>query len=283
MDLSIIIVSWNVKEKLRDNLTAIFASQIDFSLEVFVVDNASVDETSEMVKQDFNQVKLIANQENVGFARANNQALKLATGRYVLLLNPDNKVFDNTLAQMIKWMDENSQASVAGCLLVDEQGQTIRQVRKFPNVWDQLAIILKIPHLFPSILNNYLVSNFDYTQPAVVDSIRGSFFFLRRDAIEKIGPLDERFFVWFEEVDYCRRVKMVGGEVWYTPVAKCQDLVGASFSQLPRGKTQIYFRDSMLTYFKKWHQGWQFWLLKIFWPIGITLARLGEKMKIKFK
>lgn len=298
MDLSIIIVSWNVKGKLKENLTALFQSETDFEFEVFVVDNNSYDGTAEMVKKEFpqvhpvksgqqagakqfNGVKLIANAENLGFAKANNQAIKQARGEFILLLNPDMRVFPDTLDKMIKWMQKNQQANVAGCRLIDEQGNTIKHVRRFPTVWDQLAIVLKLPHLFPKILDKYLCVDFNYSKPAKVDSVRGGFFAVRRGA--ELPLLDERYFVWFEEVDFCCQIYKNGGEVWYTPAAECVDYVGQSFKQLPRGQAQNYFRDSMLKYFKKWQPIWQYRLLKSVWPIGKFIARSGEKIKFKRK
>lgn len=280
MDLSIIIVSWNVREKLKDNLRALFGSK-NVSFEVFVADNNSADGTVDMVKKCYPQVRLIANQENLGFARANNQALRLAAGKYILLLNPDMRVFDDTLSNMISWMNWNEQAWVAGCKLVDEHGGLIRHVRRFPELADQLAIILKLPHFMPALLNRYLRRDFNYSKSSPVDSLRGGFFLIRREALEKVGRLDERFFLWFEEVDYCRRVKQAGGEVWYSAAAECIDLVGQSFKQLDRLKAQKYFRDSMLKYIKKWHSASAYWLLKLAWPVGLAITRLGERLKIK--
>jgi len=279
--LSVIIVSWNVKEKLRENLTAIFKSAVDFNFEVFVVDNNSADKTVEMIQREFSPAKLIANRENFGFARANNQAIKQATGEYILLLNPDMRVFPDTLSNMVKWMEDKKTALVAGCHLVDEKEESILHVRRFPRLTDQLVIVLKLPHLFPGILNKYLRTDFDYAKEAVVDSIRGGFFMIRRGTIEKVGLLDERFFVWFEEVDYCRRVYAAGGEVWYTPAAKCVDYVGASFQQVGVSKKQRYFRDSMLKYFKKWHPIWQYVIVYAFWPIGLIIAWTIESLKIQ--
>ncbi len=280
VDLSIIIVSWNVREKLKDNLRALYES-LDAKFEVFVVDNNSADGTAEMVKKYYPQVKLIVNRENLGFAKANNQAIKLAGGKYILLLNPDMRVFDDTLSRMISWMDRHDKAWVAGCKLVDESAKIIKHVRRFPDLIDQLAIILKIPHIFPSVLNKYLINDFDYSKSASVDSIRGGFFMIRKKTIEKIGSLDERFFLWFEEVDYCRRVKTAGGQVWYMPTAECIDLIGQSFKQVNLAVKQKYFRDSMLKYFNKWGRAYEYWILKIAWFAGTLLAIIGQKLKIK--
>ena len=270
MELSIIIVSWNVKDKLQENLKALFSSKVNFPFEVFVVDNASSDKSAEMVAINFPQVKLISNSENFGFARANNQAIKQAQGRFILLLNPDMRVEADTLRNAIAWVKVNPQATVSGFKLVNEKGEIVKQVRRFPKVFDQLMIILKIPHFLPFVLNSYLYKNFNYEKSAKVDSIRGAFFLINREAYQKINPgvlplLDERYFIWFEEVDFCRSVYKMGGEVWYSPVATCLDYVGASFSQVKRAKTQNYFRDSMLEYFKKWEKRCEYIILKSAW------------------
>jgi len=286
MDLSIIIVSWNVKEKLRENLKSLINSEGDFSYEIIVIDNDSKDGTIEMIKNEFPRVKYIANNENIGFARANNKVLPTAAGDYILLLNPDMKVHSNTLINISNWMRENEKVAVAGCHLVDISGKTIKHVRKFPKILDQLAIVLKLPHIFPFLLNGYIINNFDYSKQAKVDSIRGGFFMINPKTIERLQMLlkfDERYFLWFEEVDFCREIKKRGGEVWYTPSAECVDLVGQSFSQVSSLKKQKYFRDSMLKYFKKWHPYWQYLILKIFWVIGIFITLISEIMGIKNK
>ncbi|PIV50569.1 hypothetical protein CO115_01290 [Candidatus Falkowbacteria bacterium CG_4_9_14_3_um_filter_36_9] len=281
MDLSIIIVSWNVKEKLKENLKALYNSRGEFKFKVFVVDNNSSDKTVDMVEKEFPQAKLIANPKNFGFAKSNNQAIKIANGDFILLLNPDMMVEEDTLKNMIAWMRENKQASVAGCRLLDESGKIINHVRQFPAFWDQAAIALKLPHLFPNILHKYLRKDFDYSQAQKIDSIRGGFFMIRREAIEKAGLLDERYFLWFEEVDYCRQVYKKGGEVWYAPVAECIDFVGQSFKQVEIIKKQKYFRDSQLKYFKKWHSAWQYYILKIIWPVGLLITIAIEKFGFK--
>ncbi|HPY08603.1 MAG: glycosyltransferase family 2 protein [Patescibacteria group bacterium] len=270
MDLSVIIVSWNVKEKLKDNLQALFESESGFNFEVLVVDNASTDGSAELVRAKFPQVKLIVNETNFGFARANNQAIELAQGRYILLLNPDMSVFPDTLENMLAWAEENPQATVSGCRLVNVRGETVRQVRRFPKLFDQLMITWKIPHFFPGILNSYLLPDFDYSRVSQVDSIRGAFFLINLKNYQKISrqpkpKLDERYFLWFEEVDFCRQVIAWQGEVWYTPAASCLDYVGQSFKQLKRGKAQKYFRDSMLKYFKKWESAFSYQILNLSW------------------
>jgi GT2 family glycosyltransferase len=167
--------------------------------------------------------------------------------------------------------------------LLNEKGEVVRHVRLFPTWRNQLAIILKIPHIFSGVLKKYLRDDFDYSKEKEVASIRGSFFVIRRGIINKIGELDERFFVWFEEVDFCRRVWDSGERVAYTPSIKCIDLVGKSFSQVNTLEKQKYFRNSMLEYFNKWHPGWQYLLLKAFWPLGILLTKISMKLGSKSK
>ncbi len=278
MDLSVITVAWNSCDKLRNNLTNLLASE-GLTFEVFVVDNASSDGTADMVQNEFPQVNLIKNTANLGFAKANNQAIKLSTGDFVLLLNPDMEVDDKTLARAVAWLRAKPESLVTGFKLLDTKGQLIEQVRKFPTLLDQLFIVLKIPHFFPSLKERTIIADFDYDQESKVDSIRGSFFFIRRRAIEEIGLLDERFFIWFEEVDYCKRVHQAGGQVWYSPAVSAIDLIGQSFIQLPRTQAQKYFRDSQLKYFAKWHPIWQKQILSISWLISGILVWLGTRRK----
>ena len=239
MNLSVIIVSWNVREKLRENLSALYRSEGDFDFEVFVADNNSADGSAEMVKQEFPQVRLMTSSENLGFSRANNQAIKLATGEFILLLNPDMQVEPDTLKKMLAWARNNSVATVSSCRLVDEAGKTIKQARRFPRFFNQLMVVLKIPHVFPAVLNKYLMVDFNYKTAAKVDSVRGAFFLINRKNWRRLSGgkeplLDERYFLWFEEVDFCRQVYQLGGEVWYAPVAECRDYVGQSFVQLKK-------------------------------------------------
>lgn len=281
MNLSVIIVSYNVSEKLQKNLESILNSKFgddeDFSLEVFVVDNASVDGSADMVEKNFPSVKLIRNEKNLGFAKANNIAIKQSRGDFVLLLNPDMRLFSETLYSSWKFAKKNYKAVVSSCLLVDSNNKTIKHVRHFPNFFNQLAIILKIPHIFPKILHSYLCSDFDYNLSQKVDSVRGSFFMINKNAYQHLSGfdlplLDERYFIWFEEVDFCKQVYKMGGEVWYNPSSFCLDYIGQSFALLKKGRTQKYFSQSMLKYFKKWHPAWQYYILKFFWPLGKFLT-----------
>ena len=278
MDLSIIIVSWNVKDKLRHNLQALYQSNLGAGFEVIVVDNNSGDNSAEMVTTEFPKVRLIANSDNLGFAKANNQGIKLANGSFILLLNPDMQVFPDTLSNLLSVAKNLPTATVLGGHLLDQNGKTIQSVRRFPRLSDQLAIILKLPHIYPKILRQYLMIDFNYGQEQKVDSVRGALFLINRQQFKILTDqdifLDERYFLWFEEVDFCRQVSVAGGAVYYTPKAECLDYVGASFDQLPRGQAQKYFRDSMLKYFAKWEKLWQTMILKIVWAPVVLVCKI---------
>lgn len=283
MDLSIIIVSYKVKDKLKENLKAIYNSRRGFSFEIIVVDNNSQDGSGKMVKHMFPGVNIISNQENLGFARACNQGIKTAKGEFMLLLNPDMQVQPDTLKKMLEWMKTNTQATVTSCKLQDVDNNILDNPRRFPTVWNQLAIILKLPHLFPQLLNKYLYKDKDKTRILSVDSVKGAFFMMRKKAFDKLPLLDERYFIWFEEVDFCKQVRETGGKIFYVPIVSCIDYVGSSFKQLPQLKTQKLFRDSMLAYFKKWHSPVEYKILKGAWKIGYILSLVFSKFKTKIK
>jgi len=278
MDLSISIVSYNGKELVRSCLNSIFQNTEGIEFEVFVVDNGSVDGTPEMVRAEFPQVRLMVNKENLGFAKANNLAIKEAKGDFILLLNQDMRALAGTMFGMVGFMRAHAEAGIAGCHLINEKGQTVNHIRRFPGVWDQAAVLLKLPHLFPHLLSKYLMADFDYLRPGAqeVDSVRGSFFCIRREVLEKIGGLDERYFFWFEEVDYCREAKQAGFKVMYAGDIQCIDFVGQSVKKLNHLMRQKMFTESMVKYFKKWHPGWRVLILEILRPIGLGSAWLTD-------
>lgn len=286
IDVSIITVGFKSRDYVRDLLNSLLVARGNLSIEFFILDNASDDGLIEMVEKEFvpksdERFKIypIQNDANLGFAGANNIGIRKSSGRYVLLLNPDMRLFPDTLTKMVAWMDNNLQAGIAGCKLVTQSGNIQPHVRRFPTVGDQLAIILKIPHLFPGILNSYLATDFDYERTARVDSIRGSFFMIRRSTIEKIGRLDERFFIWFEEVDYCKQAAAQNIEVWFTPAATAVDFVGRSFSLVGGLQKQKYFTRSMVQYFEKWHPAYA-WLFRLLRPLALAGAWAAEKIHL---
>ncbi len=258
MDLSIITVTWNSADLIGEQIKSVTTGCKNISFEQFVVDNASTDKTTEIIANEFSEIKLIKNDKNTGFAFPNNQAAKLAQGEFLLFLNPDMRVEEGSLDKMVEWMRNHRDVGLASCKLVDEQGNLNVNAlpRRFPTVWDQVAIILKLPHLFPNIVSRYLFKDFNSEIEQEVDSVRGSFMIMRREVYEKLGwAFDPRYFIWFEDVDLCREVKKMGLKVVYTPVISCVDYVGQSFKKRTTLWKQKQFIKSMAQYFWKWRNG----------------------------
>lgn len=274
--ISIIIVSWNVKDHLEANLKKIFELSCPYSYEVFVVDNGSVDGTAAMVREQFPQVKLIQNDWDSGFAYANNQALRQATGEVALHLNPDMLLEPGTLAKTYELLMGDHSIGILGVRLTKADGTPIASVRRLPTFWSQLFILLKIAHWFPRTVRYYMYEDFDYSKSQDTDQVRGSYFAFRRELVDTIGYWDAGYHLWFEEVDYCQRVKKAGMRVYYYADVSCHDYIGRSFAQMKHYEKQKIFTASMVRYFQKWHPRYQAWILRFFRPAGLAAAYLAD-------
>jgi GT2 family glycosyltransferase len=279
MNISIITVTWNSAKLIGEQIESVKTGCRNISFEQLVVDNGSTDDTVKIVKEKYPWVKLIHNQQNIGFGAANNMAAKMSNGEFLLFLNPDMRVSPESLDTMVEWMRSHHNVGLASCRLVDENGilNADAQPRRFPGLFDQLAIILKLPHLFPSILDHYMFKGFDADKEQEVDSVRGSFMIMRREVFEKLGwAFDPRYFIWFEDVDTCREVQRLGYKVVHTPIISCIDYIGQSFKQRTTLWKQKNFTKSMLQYFQKW-EPWYKWIwIAIFRPIGIATAWVND-------
>jgi GT2 family glycosyltransferase len=232
--MSIVIVNWNVEELLRGCLASIEA---DLQLpadqyEVLVVDNLSSDGSVAMVAEEFPSVRLIANQENVGFGRANNQTLSIVRGKYLLLLNPDTLLRDHALDKMLAIMEADPSIWALGCRLVNGDGSLQRWTGgSFPSVWTAACHYLFLNYLLPKALRPpslYLDS--DVASDVDVDWVSGAVLMLRRDKLD--GKLfDERFFMYGEDMELCHRLKSAGGRIVYSPAATVVHFQGASMKQ----------------------------------------------------
>lgn len=261
-DLAVLIVSWNVKDLVLKNIEALFKSEGSIKAELIVIDNASKDGTVEAIRAQFPNVRVIANNYNAGFSLANTQGMVAMHARHCLLLNPDMSVEPATLQKTVTYLDAHSDVGIMGAHLMTADGKNVDHVRRFPTFWSQLAIILKLPHLFPTIVDHYLAKDFDYSREQMVDSIRGSYFAIHERALERCAALDTRYFIWFEEVDYCKKVQAQGMKVAYVPDIHAIDYVGRSFAQRESFWKQKNFTRSMVQYFEKWHPWWETLILK---------------------
>lgn len=279
-DLTVIIVSWNVRELLERCLSSVL-SQSNVELEIIVVDNASRDGTVAMVRQQFPKVALIANDFNAGFAKANNQAYHIARGRNILLLNPDTVVPDGVLQQTAEYLDRNPKVGVLGCRVTNPDGTLQPSVNRFPTLSSQALVLLKLHVLAPWLpaIKQYNAVDFDYNAEADVDQVLGAFFGIRRQCMEELGSLDESFFVWFEEVDFCKRAHERGWKVRYTPQFSIIHHGGQSFGQLRSTKQQKIFNASLLTYMKKHMPGVTHPILTVLSWVSMVLAWLEEQIR----
>jgi len=278
MDLSVITVTWNSQDFIEKQIKSVVLGCKDITYEQIVVDNASTDKTVELVEK-YSSVKLIKNLENLGFAQGNNKGSEISQGEFLLFLNADNEIEPGSLDKMIEWMKNHPDVGIASCKLVDQFGQFNEEAkpRRFPKVWEQVLLLLKVPHFIPMILDNYLMKDFDPEKEQTVDSVRGSFLLMRREVYKKLGwAFDPRYFIWFEDVDTCRECSKAGYKVMYTPIITCIDYVGQSFKKRKSYWKQKNFSKSMLTYFKKWEPMSKWIWIAIFRPVGILLAFLVD-------
>ncbi len=281
-DLAVLIVNWNVRDRLLANIEALFQSVGSITAELIVIDNASSDGSVEAVKERFPEVCIIASNKNLGFAGGNEKGMEKANARHCLLLNPDMRVQKDALAKTVAYLDAHPDVAVVGAKLVKEDGTILRSVRRFPDIWSQLCIELKVAKLFPSLLNHYLQTDFDSEQEQEVESVRGSYFAIQGKAIEQVGRLDQRYFLWFEEVDYCKQVEIYGWKVMYVPSIKSVDAAGKSFEQKSRFTAQRWFTRSMIQYFVKWHPWWQATILCVVRPFALFACFLADVFRSLF-
>lgn len=260
---------------LKQCLFSIFQQNFNFTYEVIVIDNNSGDGTVEMVQTDFPQVRLIASKVNLGFARASNLGLKRAQGKFLLLLNPDTKLVDNSLNKALRLISKEPEIGVLGAKLLNYDLTVQTSVRHFPRFLDHFLMMFKLHHLFT--LRHYLALDFDYSKIQTVDQVMGAFFLIKRELIEQIGYLDEGYYIWFEEVDYCQRVHQAGFEVVYFPETKIIHYDGASFKQIWNFKQQLIFQESRLRYIKKHQTIFSYLVILILTPISWLLSLIFPK------
>jgi len=304
--LSVVIVSWNVRELLQRCLESIQASEIQrateqpgspdsgsptsgLQVEIIVVDNGSTDGSVEMVRQNFPDVCLIANEENRGFPAANNQGIDVADGRYILRLNPDTEVLVDALATMVAFADAHPDAAIIGPRLVNPDGTVQSSRRRLPTL---LTAVFESTWLEPwaprRLLDHYRILDRPDDVIQDVDWVTGAAMLARREAVEEVGLLDEGFFMYSEELDWCRRFREAGWRVVYLPTAQIVHHVGKSSEQVVAAR-HIHFQTSKVRYFRK-HEG-AFaagilrWILltNYVWQLGLegTKWLLGHKRPLR--
>ena len=268
LDLAIVIVNYNVCALLRTCLRTIEQSLGDVHYAVCVVDNCSADESVTMVRQEFPNVQIIANQENPGYSTANNQGLKLlgvesdTPPRYCLLLNPDTELMPTTLRDAVAYLDAHPEVGVVGPkLLLPDGSLDLACRRSFPTPTVSFYRMLGLSTLFPKskIFGRYNLTYLPIDQLAEVDSVVGAFMLVRTTAIQQVGLLDEQFWMYGEDLDWAKRIKDSGWKVIYNPHLVTLHVKRASSSQNKRAQHEFY-RAMLIFYYKHYRASTPFWL-----------------------
>lgn len=271
MDLSVIIVNYNVRQFLENALTSIYRAMEGIDGEVFVVDNASDDGSVEMVRTKFPSVKLIESPKNLGFAKANNTALKQAKGRFLLLINPDTVVQEDTFTVMMRFFDENPDVGLAGCKILNPDGSFQLPCRRsFPTPWVAFTKIFGLAGMFPKsrLFGKYNLTYLSEDETYEVDAVSGSFMFLRREVYEKIGGLDETFFMYGEDLDWCYRVSQSGYKVYYVHSTKIIHFKGESTKRSNIDEIRTFYSAMQLFVEKHFSSSV---IVEVFLTLGIIL------------
>ena len=246
MKLSIVIVSWNTKDLLEACLRSIYDYPLNRPFEVWVVDNKSKDASVVMVRSQFPQVKLIASEENLGFAGGNNRAIPHCQGEYVLLLNPDTEVKPDALNELVAFMDNCPKAGAAGSRLLNADGTLQPSCHPVPTLGREFWRMFYLDALIP--IGTYDMEKWNMEQPREVDVLMGASMLLRKTALDKVGLLDEGYFMYSEEVDLCFRLQKAGWQLYWVPQSQVVHYWGQSakqvltemFLQLYRGKLRFF-------------------------------------------
>ncbi|MBI4810097.1 MAG: glycosyltransferase family 2 protein, partial [Ignavibacteriales bacterium] len=258
MRLSIIIVNYNVRPFLENSLLSVRRAMKGIDGEVFVVDNASDDGSVEMVLQKFSDVKLIVNEKNVGFAVANNLAIKEARGEYLLLLNPDTILQEDTLHIMIEFLDRNRDAGLIGCKILNPDGTLQLACRRsFPTPWVAFTKIVGLSNLFSRnpLFGKYNLAYLDPDKTYEVDAVSGSFMFVRRQVIDSVGVLDEQFFMYGEDLDWCYRIKKAGWKIYYVHGTQVIHYKGESVRRSDIDEVKLFYEAMRVFVRKHFSQG----------------------------
>lgn len=236
MDLSIVIINWNTRQHLIACLESIREYPPSGEYEIIVVDNASTDGSAEAVRESFPDVCLIPNEQNLGYAKGNNQAIAASGGEYILLLNPDVRVKAGAVDALIRFAEAHRDVAAVGCRLVGTDGKVQKSCRSFPEPLGVFLEYVRLPRLFPRSkrIGSYRMTYFDYSTDAEVDQPMASCLLIPRKAWEDVGPFDERFPIFFNDVDWCYRAKEKGWRICFTPSAEVIHDGGASTRQARR-------------------------------------------------
>lgn len=281
VDLSIVIVSWNTRDLLRECIESVCRHTKGVTIEVFVVDNASSDGSAKMVAETFPEVKLIANEVNAGFSKANNQAIRLSVGRYVALLNPDTLLIEDVFSPLVKFADENVGVGAIGPKILNADGKTIQYscARRLPNLFFDFCRLSGLSRRFGKsrLFGGEYMGYWDHSDSRFVEALSGACMLVRKDAIDRVGMLDENQFMYGDEIDWCKRLRGAGYDVYYLSALSIIHYGGES-AKFNAVLTSVSAERSRLYYYQK-HRGRGYSLsfnilvcvlasMKLLWAVG---------------
>jgi hypothetical protein len=236
IDVSIIIVAWNVRKLLYDCLKSVYDQTEGIDFEVIYVDNASEDGSVDMVKREFPEVRIIENERNEGFIKANNQAIGIAEGRYVLLLNSDTVVLDNAITKTVKFADEHPQAAVVGCRVLNPDHTLQRTCFMYPSILNLFLAATYLDRVFPKskFFGREYMTWWDFNDIREVQTVAGCYSLIRMEAIRQVGLMDELYFVYGDDPDWCYRFRKSGWKIMFTPDAQIIHYGGQNTKRVAR-------------------------------------------------
>ncbi|XOI99629.1 glycosyltransferase family 2 protein [Paenibacillus polymyxa] len=284
LDVSIIIVNFNTRQLTLDCLASVYASQTSYQYELIVIDNASHDGSVEAIREVYPDVKLIANQNNTGFAVANNQGMEVAKGRYILLLNSDTVVQPDTLHTMIYFMDRHPEMGASGCKVILPDGSLDKACKRgFPTPSASFYYAFGISRLFPDRpkFNQYQLGHLSPDDEYPVDCLVGAFMLVRRETIDQVGGLDETFFMYGEDIDWCYRIKEAGWGIFYYPRTYIVHYKGGSARRKPLKITYEFHRAMWVFHRKHYAKKYNLLTNTAVWmgiSLKFTLSLLRSKL-----
>jgi hypothetical protein len=252
--VSICIVTLRARQFLRGCLDSLVQNPPSLPYEIIVVDNGSQDGTAEMLTEGYPQVQLIQNSANMGFTRPINQAMQHASGRWLVLLNPDTIIHPGAIDQLVGFMEAHPQAGICGPKVLNRDGTLQKSCRRGePRPWAVMSYFLGLSRLFPhqAFFGGYQLNHLPEDAPLVVDGVSGSCMLVRREVVDQIGYMDERFFAYQEDADYCHRARQAGWLVYYAPAAKITHFGGLGGSRVEPYRAIIAWHYSYWLYYRK--------------------------------
>lgn len=282
--LSVCIVTYNAREWLRECLDSIEENtQLD-NLEVIVVDNGSKDNVKELLNRDYPQVRFIGNDSNQGYTRPMNQSLQAARGKFLMQLNPDTSILPAAFDQLIDFMDDNLEIGICGPKVLNRDGSFQKQCRRGePRPLAMISYFLRLSSLFPNskLLGGYLLGYEDEDATIEVDALSGSCMVIRREVIDQIGYLDEQFFAYQEDTDFCVRARQAGWKVYYYPQAQVIHYGGQGGTKVEPYRSIIEWHRSYWLYYKKHLADDYFFLINWIYYL-LMIVKLGVSLAVNF-